>query len=155
MLHSPSMADRGSIAVIDALNSLLESLLNSIFRFMGEGSPYLGRASAEIRRPLQEMVDAQNRQTRELAEMIVELGGEPAPPSIQPEEQYLAYLSLKFLLPRLAQAKELTIERYENALQAIGKTAPAEVVRLLEEQLAEHRGHLEILNKAAEDVKRK
>src|SRR5437773_1512468 len=33
------------VAVVDALNSLLEAEQSSVFRFMGEGSPYLSRAS--------------------------------------------------------------------------------------------------------------
>jgi len=49
------------VAVLDALNSLLEAEQNSIFRFMGEGSPYLNRASAETRRPLQQMPHVNHR----------------------------------------------------------------------------------------------
>ena len=37
------------VAVVDALNSLLEAEQGSVFRFMGEGSPYLSRASADGR----------------------------------------------------------------------------------------------------------
>src|SRR5256885_8203084 len=100
---------------VDLLASLLESTVNSIFRFMGEGSPYLSRATAEIRRPLQEMVDTVNRRVMELADLIDRLGGVPipGPRGIDPEEQYLAFLSLKFLLPKLVNVKHLAIERYE------------------------------------------
>src|SRR5881275_904767 len=97
VVHSRPMAATPE-AVVDALNSLLEAEQNSIFRFMQEGSPYLGRATAEVRRPLQEMVRASYRHCAELSATIESLGGVPRPRGLQPEEQYLAFLSLKFLL---------------------------------------------------------
>jgi hypothetical protein len=133
------------VAVIDTLNSLLEAEQNSIFRFMGEGSPYLSRASADVRRPLNEMVRAGQRRSMELAGAIDRLGGLPMQASIQMEEQYLAYLSLKFLLPKLIEAKRLAIQRYESAVRALGNDATQEVTELLNVQLAEQREELRIL----------
>jgi bacterioferritin (cytochrome b1) len=141
------------VAVIDALNGLLESELNSVFRFMEEGSPYLSRATVEVKRPLEAMVETNDRHARELAELIESLGGYPLPRSIRPEEQYLAFLSLKFLLPKLANEKRFTIERYENALRAIGNGHP-EVTDLLRSHVATHQRDLDILNKAAADAAR-
>jgi hypothetical protein len=138
-------------AIIDVLNGLLEAELGSIFRFMGEGSPYLSKATAEVRKPLQEMVNTIPRRTREIADLIDSLGGVPTPRNIQPEEQYLAYLSLKFLLPKLVTSEELLITRYENALRAL-KGAPEEVIALLKRELAEHQSQLEILKRAADEV---
>jgi hypothetical protein len=139
--------------VIDALNSLLEAELSSIFRFMDEGSPYLSRATAEIRRPLNEMVLTMQRHIMDLAYLIEQLGGVPTPVrAVQPEEQYLAFLTLKFLLPKLADAKKLTIERYENALRALKGSAPADVIDLLQSHLTEHRDHLGILQKAGQEL---
>src|SRR4051812_29079450 len=114
------------VAIIDTLNGLLEAELGSIFRFMGEGYPYLNRATAEVRRPLQEIVGTIQPRAGEIAELIESLGGVPAPRNIQPEEQYLAFLSLKFLLPKLVNDKQLLITRYENALRAM-KGAPPQV----------------------------
>jgi hypothetical protein len=139
------------VAVVDALNSLLEAEQNSVFRFMGEGSPYLSRASAEVRRPLQQMVQTSHRHCGELHSLIEHLGGDPRPRGLQPEEQYLAFLSLKFLLPKLVNAKKLTIRRYENTLKAIGN-GPDDVNSVLESHLAEHRAELETLEKAAAQV---
>src|SRR5687767_2430988 len=83
------------VAVVDTLNSLLEAELNSAFRFMGEGSPHLSRATADVRRPLAEMVVAEQRRAARLAHAIEALGGVPNPqPAIRDEEQFLAYLSL-------------------------------------------------------------
>jgi len=131
-------------AVIDALNALLESQQNSIIRFMGDSSPYLGGAPPGTRQLLRELLDDNLKRSEEIYRLIEKLGGSPRPRGLQPEEQYLSYLSLKFLLPKIADAKELIIRRYENALQAI-KNAPAEVIGMLERQLAEHRAELEKL----------
>ena len=139
------------VAVVDALNSLLEAEQNSVFRFMGDGSPYLSRATADVRRPLQEMVEANKRHVAALGTTVQRLGGYPAPRAVRSEEQYLAFLSLKFLLPKLVDEKALIIQRYENALRQV-PDAPPQVIQLVRAQQAEHRQHLEILKKAAEEV---
>ena len=139
------------VAVVDALNSLLEAEQASVFRFMGEGSPYLSRATADVRRPLQEMVEANKRHIAALGSMVERLGGLPAPRPVRPEEQYLAFLSLKFLLPKLVGEKELISRRYDNALRAL-QDAPPEVTRLLRAIQFEHKSHAEVLRKAAQEV---
>src|SRR5215210_3045179 len=129
MVESPTMSSP-PVAVVDALNSLLEAEQGSVFRFMGEGSPYLSRATADVRRPLQEMVEANKRHVAALGTTVQRLGGYPAPRAVRSEEQYLAFLSLKFLLPKLVDEKGLIVRRYDNALRAI-PDAPPEVTRLL------------------------
>ena len=139
------------VAVLDVIGSLLDAENNSLFRFMGEGSPYLGRASAEMRKPLLEMVATGERHMAELAELIESLGGSPSPRGVQPEEQYLAYLSIKFLLPKLLEDKNLMIERYENAKTNL-PDAPAEVIELRDRHIATHREHAKILKHAIDVV---
>jgi len=146
MLDSLAMP-AATAAVVDALNSLLEAEMNSIFRFMEAGSPYLDRATAELRKPLSEMVAQSHRHAETLARTIDALGAVPLPRQLLPEEQYLSYLSFKFLLPKLIEAKKLMIRRYQNALAAI-KDAPPEVLHLLRSQMAEHQADLETLEKA-------
>src|SRR5437868_6141681 len=111
-------------AVVDILNSLLDAEMNSIFRFMEEGGPYLSRATAELRRPLKEMVEGSYRRAGELYDAIDALGAVPIPRQLVPEEQYLAFLSFKFLLPKLADAKRLMIDRYNNAISAMHDAPP-------------------------------
>jgi rubrerythrin len=125
--------------------------LNDIIRFMGEGSPYLSRAGAEIRRPLLEMVATNERHGAELYALIEHLGGEPRTRGVEPEEQYLAFLSLKFLLPKLVDAKRLTIRRYENAIKSIGK-GPDDVNAVLESHVADLRAELQVLEHTAKQV---
>ena len=147
-LLDPVQMSAAPLAILDVLNSLLEAQLNSIFRFMDESSPYLSRADAEIRQPLQDMVATARRHAQELADLIHSLGGFPRTAGIQLEEQYLAFLSLKFLLPKLVDAKKLMIQRYENALSTLSD-APPEVRSVLEKQLDEHAHELAQLEKAA------
>jgi len=139
------------IALIDTLNSLLNAEQTSVFRFMGEGYPYLNRATVEVRVRLQEMVATIEQRAIRLADQIERLGGVPdfAPRGVDREEQYLAFLSLKFLLPKLVDAKKTLIERYENALGAMGKSESRDLVSSL---LEEHRSQLKTLEEAAARV---
>lgn len=140
------------LALVDTLNALLEAEQSSIFRFMGEGYPYLNRATVDVRRPLQEMVDTIETRAGSLADQIESLGGVPtfAPRGIDREEQYLAFLSLKFLLPKLVEAKKQMIERYENAIRAVRGSEEAKA--LLTRLLDEHRAQLKTLEEAARRV---
>src|SRR4051794_13147350 len=144
------------VALIDTLNALLEAEETSVFRFMGEGSPYLGRATAEVRRPLTDMVNTIETRAGRLADQIERLGGVPTsiPRGIDREEQYLAFLSLKFLLPKLVEAKQEMIIRYQNALKTIrgNEDGAAEVKVLLGDLLDEHRDQLKTLEEAAARV---
>ena len=144
------------VAVIDLLTSLLEAELGSIFRFMGEGSPYLSRATVEVRRPLQEMVLAERRRAADLAALAESITGASPSPSVglRRDEQYLAYLSLKFLLPKLVEEKQLHLQRYDNALRAMKPlpNVPPEVPALLARHAAEIRAELTALESAAATV---
>jgi hypothetical protein len=138
----------GSALVIDTLQSLLDSEQGSIFRFMREGTPYLARATVETRAAVERMAGESDRHAAALAALIEGLGGVLRPAAVQPENQYLSYLSLNFLLPKLADAKRTSIERYQNALRALGAAGvPAEVLAVLEAHLAEHRADLAVLER--------
>jgi hypothetical protein len=155
VMSSSGNRNNTPVAVVDLLNSLLEAELNSIFRFMGEGSPYLGRATVEVRRPLQEMVLAERRRAGELADLIESLGTVPTPAvAIRRDEQFLAYLSLKFLLPKLVEEKGLGLRRYENAVGGIKPfpNVPPEVPAVLNAHLAQLRAELSALEAAAAHV---
>jgi hypothetical protein len=127
--------------LLDALQSLLDAEEASIFRFMRRGTPYLTRADADTRREVEAMAEASDRHAAELAELITRLGGTIRPAPVQSENQFLAYLSLQFLLPKLAEAKRRMIERYVNTLRAL-KDAPPEVIELLNVHLVQHRHDL-------------
>ena len=142
------------VATVEILNDLLDAELNSVFRFMDEGSPYLSGATAAVRAPLAAMVEASTRRAHELYDLIESLGGSPVPRGLRSEEQYLAFLSLKFLLPKLVNEKTLAIKRLENAIAGI-KSVPATpppVLGLLNEHLAEMQSELKSLEQAAAHV---
>jgi hypothetical protein len=134
--------------ILDTLQSLLDAEQASLFRFMRTGSPYLTRATLETRDRVERMAADTHRHAAALGGLIEQLGGATQPRAVQPEDQYLAYLSLKFLLPKLADAKRMTIERYANALRALRGASP-EVLALLDGNLAEHRADLGVLESAA------
>lgn len=133
-------------AAVDILNSLLEAEQESLFRFMTEGSPYLGRAGAEMKRTLAYVAEADHRRAGEIWRLIERLGGEPRARRPQPAEALLAYLSIAFLLPKLIEAKELLLERYRNAAAAMKKDHPPEAAaELVRTHLSEHATELEML----------
>jgi len=140
-----------SVATIDAINSLLEAEANSIFNFVGAGSPYLEQASPQTRRSLEEMRRHLDQHERELIELIHQLGGAPSiPPPPQAEDQYLSFLSLRFLLPKLVEAKELMIQRHENALRVV--SGNPKVTQVLQRHIDEMRADLEILRKSTAEL---
>ena len=142
---------------VDLLTSLLESTYNSIFRRIAEGSPYLDRASAELRRPLEEMLVANHRRAGELAALLESLNSPRVIHiSRHREEPYLAYLSLKFLLPKLVEEKRLCLARYENAIANLSTfpALPPEVSALLESHREEQHKELAELEHAAAHARR-
>jgi hypothetical protein len=134
-------------SVLDVLYGLLEAEEGSVFRFMRQGNPYLTRATVEMRGRVEQMAETSDRHAAELAALIDALGGTVRLATVQPENQYLAFLSLKFLLPKLAEAKRRMIERYDNALRAL-KGAPAAVSELLQAHVARHREEAAMLQAA-------
>jgi hypothetical protein len=150
--YSPGDVPNSPAAILDALQSLHEAEQSSVFRLMGEGSPYVKAAPESVRSPLRKLHDANRRHVRELADAIRQLGGSPqAPPPQQPtgDESYLKYLSLKFLVPKLVQEKELMVARYHNALRALPKTTPEELTTLLRRQEAEQAANVDELQATA------
>jgi hypothetical protein len=135
-------------SLLDVLGGVLEGEQCSLFRFMREGTPYLTRATVDTRRLVSDIAQANLLHCAQLTGAIESLGGVTRPPRAAGEEQYLAYLSLKFLIPRLAQDKRESIERYENALKSLAG-APENVRALLESHLATHRAQLKQLQSAA------
>jgi hypothetical protein len=142
------------VAILDALASLLDAEVNSLFRFLGDGSPYLSDATADVRKPLADMVAASHRRATELASLIDQLGGVPRAVSHPGEEVYLAYLSLKFLLPKLVNEKRLEVERYENDLSRI-TDMPDEVRSVLTRHLDELRADQHVLEEASARVNKR
>ncbi|MDB5296220.1 MAG: hypothetical protein JWO31_2203 [Phycisphaerales bacterium] len=146
-----SAAMTAPAVIVDALCSLLEAEQSSLFRSVADGSPYLGRASVDVRKAVAYVAAADDRRSGELWRMIESLGGQPRPRAVRPADQMLAYLSVKFILPKLVEAKELLAQRYRNALAAVAD-ADGPAVELLRRHLGEHAGEAVVLQQAAEAV---
>ena len=136
--------------VIDSLNSLLEAELSSVFRFITEEAfPYLSRAQAVVRKPLADARALSDRHAAELADLIDSLGGVALPRSRTPvDEQFVAYLSLQFLLPKLVNEKQLLLQRYVNVQTSLGHDYP-QIARELQRMIDEQRQMLTAIRKAA------
>lgn len=137
-----------SVAVVDVLNSLIETEQHSIFRLMGDDSPYLREAGPAVRRVLEEEKEASYRHADELARLVRQLGGQPIESRRTSRPPMLEFVSLRFLLPKLVEDKELLVRYYENALHALGGDNP-EVEQVLGGHLAEHQAHLDVLRDAS------
>jgi len=137
--------------IIDLISDLLQSEQAGAFHFMTEADPYINRAEAELRRPLLEMIKSTLRREGELAAVIDELGSTPPPPAVSKENQYLAFLSVDFLLPKLRDAKLASIRNYEKALRIASENEM--VVGVLEQHLREHRAELEQIDRALSHLK--
>jgi hypothetical protein len=121
--------------ILDTLNGLLEGHLNSIFHFVVSSSPHMSEATADLRQLIQEIDQVCKRETQDLVQLIESLGGVPRVRNrVAPEEQYLSFLSLKFLLPTLVNEKDLLLLRSENARATIGENYPqvTEVLKRIE-----------------------
>jgi hypothetical protein len=138
--------------VIDTLNGLMDAEATSIFRTVADASPHVRGADPSIREPIDQLRQLSQRHARELRDLILSRGGVPRGGEAGPaEEQNLAFLSLRFLLPKLVAEKDLILTRYENAKATIGPGFP-DVIAMLERIEGEQRHFLEVLGRAAEAV---
>ena len=140
-------------AVVDTLYGLLEAEQASPFRFATESSPYSGRAGPELKVALAYIAAADTRRASELWRLVERLGGSPRQRRLQPADQFLAYVSIHFLLPKLVEAKALLLNHYRYALADLVKhRSPASAA--IKVYLSEHAAEMEVLRDAAESVPR-
>jgi hypothetical protein len=139
--------------IVDLISDLLQGEQAGAFHFMTEADPYIKRAEAEMRRPLLEMIANTIRREGELAAILDELGSTPPPPAVSKENQYLAFLSVDFLLPKLKESKLASIRNYEKAIRIAGGNQF--VTSILEQHLREHRSELEQVDRAFSHFKGK
>lgn len=133
----------------DVLSELLQAEQGDVFAFIaGEADPYIGQKSAGLRRLLPAMVATERRREGELAALVDELGGTLRQATTSAEVQYMAYLSAAFVLPRLIDARQRSIVRYEQAIDAMPGAPAARVMSLLRAHLTELRQELDQLKAA-------
>ena len=98
------------------------------------------------------MAEESARNEHELAELLRPGDGALVNASrVRPDPAYLEFLTLRFMLPKLANAKDVQIRYYENALRALGGDG-VEVREVLRRHLDQHKADLGLLTRAAADL---
>jgi hypothetical protein len=125
-----------SVNVAELLRDLLEAQQSDTLFFVAQADPYVTPGLGEARRRLRTTIDADQRRATELAGAIDNLGATIRPAPLSAELQYLAFLSMSFLLPKVAESRRQSIARYETAIARIGDASPA-ISEMLRRYLAE------------------
>jgi hypothetical protein len=81
------------------------------------------------------------RHEAELADAIEELGSTPRPRRVPMEHQYLAFLSMDYLLPKLVAATAESIARYEEAIGLAGE-GHTRITEMLKQHAGKYREFL-------------
>lgn len=126
------------------LNELLDDELHSPLRYIQQSMPYFEARYARLWVSLKRLANSQMIRAGELIRMINTLGGEPTEIHPVREEQYLAFLSLDYLKPRLVEWKNATILRHERALMLLGE-GDRSAVELIVNHLEQHREELDAI----------
>lgn len=141
---------RSSIS-FEWLNELLDIEMYGSLATLLRSDPYVDPPLAQFYAQLRPIAEQASSRAAALSVLIQDLGGAPAERPARVGEQYLSFLSLRFVLPGLLAHAELDVRRYEEALRALAPARPA-VERLLQSHLAEHRRALQLLRAAATDA---
>jgi len=126
------------------LNPLLDDELNSPARYLEVAMPYVEPELVNLREPLKQMLETRRWRCRELIAEIQKFDGEPAVYRFRKEEQYLAFLSLKYLLPKLIEWKNCAILLHERALMQTDEGS--DLHDLIARHLEQHRWELDELS---------
>jgi hypothetical protein len=135
-------------AAIDVLRGLLEAEMDSLLRCLEHQFPYVSRATADVHRRILAMLPSGQKRLAELSAALERLGELPSPARVHRSDQYLGFLSMAYLLPKLVSEAESAVRLCEQGLSAL-PDGPREVTDLLQRHLAEHREHLRALREAA------
>lgn len=140
-------------AVVDVLTTLLDAEQESPFRLAVDGSPYLGRAEPEVKAALAYIAAADDRRAGALWRLIERLGGDPRHRRLQSAEQFVGFLSIRFLMPKLVEAKLRLLQHYRDAIAALAADpSPADAV--VRAHLSEHAAEMEVLRDAGDSLVR-
>ena len=147
VLSSANSSQGHQVDVAGVLQHLLIGQQRSALHFLAAADPYVGRASSQLKRKLQQMIASTLRREGELAALLEEMGADVPISGTNPEHQYMAFLSFDYLLPKLREDKARSVSQYEAAAAelGVGGVAADSVAR----QLEEHRAELAALSPGA------
>lgn len=135
--------------VAAGLSALLEVEMNSIFAALDDRGIYIPRQAAALREPLSRMAAQNRRNTKQIAQLIHQLGGSASIRRDFHQQTFEAFTSLQYMLPALIAAKQSIIDRYQESLAALGD-APQRVFTAIHQQLEEHRQDLAVLRRGGQ-----
>jgi hypothetical protein len=138
---NPPHAHQSDIAAV--LQRLLVSEQRGAFHFLSAADPYVSRATPHFKRALQRMIADTLRREGELAALLEDIAADVPISAVNPEHQYMAFLSFDYLLPKLREDKERSARQYESAATALGGSGLA--AEIVARHLQEHRAELEAL----------
>jgi len=133
---------------IHVLNDLLAAERQSLIARLAEASPYVPWPAAEESLLLRRMIDDHKRHERELAEMILRIGGTPAYATYPSSAGDVHYLRLDYLMPRIIAAARELVRAYETC----GGTGHPEADALIGRILTDHKRHLTQLARCEQPV---
>lgn len=137
-----TIANTASLA--DQLCSLLAEEQDSVFVFLARCGSYAGKRG-DLARLVCEIAQSSNSRAAELWQLLDELEAPPRPCGVHADRQYLAYLSLQFLLPQLLQAERDVLGRCETARAAAAEHPHARDV--LDQHCRQHQQNLDLLGR--------
>ena len=127
--------------LIDALNRALATQHRSLPMFLDEIRPYTHSGDEKAQQLLTQVVSDQKHYAKQIAELILELGGALGPGQYPMVYTDLHLLSLDYLLNEVADAQRRDIDILADCVARSHRDPRAQ--KLLEEVLGNARGHLE------------
>lgn len=136
-------------AVPRILNQLLTQEAGSLLQAVESFGLYLPPSAAGFHKILAGMAQDIHLHAANLANLLEHLNIPITATAINPDAGSLAYLSLKFFLPKLIAEKNRFIAMYQVSLGQLSAGAPPAVTALLNAHLERHTQHLAMLIHAA------
>lgn len=132
-------------SAVQILNKLLTAECASLASGLTDAQTFTSWAAAEDRALVQRMIADEADHRREIAEMILRLGGAPDPPTPPIEVGGLHFLELSHLMFAILASKRQLVETYQST-GATGDDAAEALIRRLSADHARHLADLERLN---------
>ena len=131
--------------VLDILNDLLAAMEKSPHARLAETGVYLSSGGMEKYDAIRRIQEEEPRLAAELAALLIEMGGSPAPAPGAPNAHAARfhYLDLHFMLMQVLRSKEQLLAATDAALESLTGTAQAH--HLVSRIATAHRDHIALL----------
>ncbi|MFH0980348.1 MAG: hypothetical protein V2A79_02275 [Planctomycetota bacterium] len=133
--------------VLDLLNDVLAAMEKCPHARLAETGVFLSSVGTEEYDALCRILEDERRQTLELADLLIELGGVPASAAPDFHTARLHYLDLHFLLGEVLHAEAQLLAGCESALEPLAGTNCTPAYQLVSGIVAAHREHIALLRR--------